>query len=515
MVYIMSFSFLDNLDVDEVGSLEKSLNEVPETPIRLEAKPVVNVGSSISAKKKTKRSRDSSTFQSSNKLKDLSRTDECCDSQSSPPSAVLRRSKRIAKRLDDCSTDDKGNFKTKKEKKGRRKRGAKKSGKSELPTDDDHHISDVKTPPKNESSIFTVNQKAKSSTPYRTPPRQLKKLPTTPGPVRDHSLLKVALGNVAKKHSTLRSPKLVGEKLNATSFFKDPQPPKSQLFKEPKIRAVSTLEEVSKVSAKVRVNRTNRKTERTGPGTFKETAPIIKKKELVEHVRPEKRSINQATAIKRPPANDSVTDTKSPPTKLPKYQTITIMSNSTNSVNQRRIPIRNRDANKDAMKPHGTQSIPPSLMGQEPLPKVPSKSIDTVKTSVAQKALAKQGHRKSSEIRESLKSIVKKPTLKQNKAKTAARVTIALAALTEKIGKNQGEKLAQKEVNVIVPRKSFKLADQYKHVQSKVAQLIHGTATISAVPKVRSMTENQRLQIMPNLWVLLRQWRLRILKNPF
>lgn len=94
MVYIMSFSFLDNLDVDEVGSLEKSLNEVPETPIRLEAKPVVNVGSSISAKKKTKRSRDSSTFQSSNKLKDLSRTDECCDSQSSPPSAVLRRSKR-------------------------------------------------------------------------------------------------------------------------------------------------------------------------------------------------------------------------------------------------------------------------------------------------------------------------------------------------------------------------------------------------------------------------------------
>lgn len=64
--------------------------------------------------------------------------------------------------------------------------------------------------------------------------------------------------------------------------------------------------------------------------------------------------------------------------------------------------------------------------------------------------------------------VAEKPTLKQNKAKTAARVTIALAALTEKIGKNQGEKLAQKEVNVIVPRKSFKLADQYKHVQSKV-----------------------------------------------
>ncbi|OQR80355.1 hypothetical protein BIW11_05114 [Tropilaelaps mercedesae] len=485
----MSFSFLDNLDVDEVDPEHTFIREVPETPINQQ------FGLPEGAENKQGKGDTFSSFHKSPRSKkplDKPLSEDTLHAEKSTPSPALRRSKRIAKKKD-ADAGDAGR-KTKTIKNNRKTRASRKAGKSELPKKEDSSLY-MTTSPKSEACISTDDKKTEYPIAHLAP---LKKLQSTPGPSHNRSLLKVAVGNAALKPSTPLSRRQ--SSCNGETQKHGPQR-NSSLTRKSEQRPVPDkliVRKVTKVPVKSKMDRQNKKSKDANV-TFKGTEPKVSVKDPIQEAESEKRTITSTGATDRLLAKDPVKEigakkrniTISGPVKVSltknhvthiqptaaklvkQRSTITLSSN-----HQARVPMKIVDSNHNDVKIKSTdptQAVKRVML----MPKIDLKppGAKPVKFTTERNSTSKKFPDKNRDARKSLKSIVKKSTVGLNETRAKARVTMAVEEMVEKSPTKYGSAAA--------PRKSCKMADLYKHVQSKVAQLIHGT-TISSAPNIRN-----------------------------
>ncbi|XP_028967486.1 nascent polypeptide-associated complex subunit alpha, muscle-specific form [Galendromus occidentalis] len=284
-----------------------------------------------------------------NTFDDDSQVDRFFDTHKSTPSPKLRRSQRLKKKQND--------------------------GKDKVVAPPKKTV-ESKTPPKYSSSISSYGSCA-SSTPYGTPPVDVKKVTTTPGPP-PRSLLKLALGNAVRNKALHDDVTIVA-------------PPKRT---GPRTSTPKQATKVVKLSRSVKENLTPPIAEE--PKTVKKNS--LRKSMLTDNSR----TVVKSEAVKRP-FSSTVTKTNVRLTTLAPIRVVAPRIDAG--------PSRTKSVRSSARP--GTK--PESGNGQ---------SVQNPKKSISEKIAPDRPQRKKS-----LKTIVKK-RVSDNKQKEAIKNRVALARKT-------------------------------------------------------------------------------------
>ncbi|OQR80353.1 ras-related protein ralB-B isoform X1 [Tropilaelaps mercedesae] len=381
-----------------------------------------------------------------NTFEDNSQLDKYFDSHYSTPSPRPRRSKRIAKM--DLKPDE--------------VKPAEKAPKANVLR---KPAATTKTPPKTKASANTGDAKHKTSTPYATPVADwAKKLQTTPGPVYKKSLLKMALGNAARNYSGSSDTQ---QRAIAQDTAKRRIGPRTSTPKQPNRLAFSSNPRiVQKVKDK--------------------TPPVI----VEESEVPSKKPVKKATRAATRTTSQAIIRPLEPCQPLTRQLSSTIAKSKLQPVKpalrpRRSVGLQNAVPRTEIRSNRGQSGTATSKKNTTTSNKVtPKQTSRPAEPKPGEKSISERmGTKKVQEPRRSLKSLVRKRNSTSSKTKSSVirGAVKAAASFKEKDYSNK------ENAHLTLRRGHARGANQYSHIQSKVAQVFNRGPAASTAPKLNDM----------------------------
>ncbi|XP_022660659.1 uncharacterized protein LOC111250145 isoform X2 [Varroa destructor] len=376
-----------------------------------------------------------------NTFDDNSQIDKYFDSHNSTPSPKLRRSKRIAKKESGVEA----------------LQLTKAQAKSDLQNKDS---TTLKTPLKEKDTVNDVGGKKKAPKPLGD---LLLKRTSTPGPVRDRSLLKMALGNAARKLDTASTGK---QRPSALGLRRRVGP------------RTSTPKQSTRIIQTSKANLIKKGQDKT-PLVIAEEAGVSPKKPNIRTTKTARPTVIHTTSIRPQGDREQVKKTivvLKPNALIPRRSVGLQNAGPAATVRSRRTQpatnVNNKVTTVATSKPPISRNDPPKAMTQ----------------SISQR----MAPRKSQEPRKSLKSIVRsrESTSSRTKASAVRGVAKTVASL-------RGKTSLKKENIELIPHrparsesiacKPARVTRNYKHVLSKVAQMINSGPAAPSAPKLKDL----------------------------